>query len=131
MTQSLQIADTAPDEPFLTSYDMGHLVTYLRLLDADEEGAGWPEVARIVLNLDVQKDPDRTKRIWQSHLTRARWMTTSGYRHAECLTLLSPAKALVPSTRLASLQPRDRHSPRCCAHVARSLSRFFGLNGCV
>jgi hypothetical protein len=57
MPQSPQIADTAPDEPFLTGYDMAHLVTYLRLLDADAEGADWREVAAIVLELDVAKDP--------------------------------------------------------------------------
>lgn len=33
------VSDTAPDEPFLAAYDMAHLVTYLRLLDADAEGA--------------------------------------------------------------------------------------------
>jgi hypothetical protein len=57
MPQSPQVADTAPDEPFLTGYDMAHLVTYLRLLDADAEGADWREVAAIVLELDVAKIP--------------------------------------------------------------------------
>lgn len=33
------VADTAPDEPFLTGYAMAHLVTYPRLLDVDAEGA--------------------------------------------------------------------------------------------
>ena len=55
MPQSPQVADTAPDEPFLTGYDMDHFVTYLRLLDADAEGADWREVAAIVLELDVAK----------------------------------------------------------------------------
>ena len=39
MQQPPHVADSAPDEPFLTGYDMAHLVTYLRLLDADAEGA--------------------------------------------------------------------------------------------
>jgi Uncharacterized conserved protein (DUF2285) len=60
---------------------MAHLVTYLRLLDADAEGADWREVARIVLNLDVENDPERTRQVWHSHLTRAKWMTETGYRH--------------------------------------------------
>ena len=59
---------------------MDHLVTYLRLLDADADGADWREVASIVLNLDVEKDQDRAKRVWQSHLARAKWMTEIGYR---------------------------------------------------
>jgi hypothetical protein len=81
MTQLTPVADVAPVEPFLTGYDMDHLVTYLRLLDADAEGADWREAARIVLSLEVEKDPARTKRVWESHLARAKWMTTNGYRH--------------------------------------------------
>src|SRR6266851_5133720 len=73
MPQSPQVSDTAPDEPFLTGYDMAHLVTYLRLLDADAEGADWREVAAIVLELDVAKDPKRARRSWASHLGRFLW----------------------------------------------------------
>jgi hypothetical protein len=80
MTQPTPVADVAPVEAFLTGYDMDHLVTYLRLLDADADGAAWREVARIVLNLDVEKDQDRAKRVRQSHLARAKWMTEIGYR---------------------------------------------------
>jgi hypothetical protein len=25
--------------------------------------------------------PDRTRRAWETHLIRAQWMTTNGYRH--------------------------------------------------
>jgi hypothetical protein len=81
MTQPTPVTDVAPIEPFLTGYDMNHLVMYLRLLHADAGGADWREVARIVLSLDVQKDPERTRQIWQSHLARAKWMTETGYRH--------------------------------------------------
>jgi hypothetical protein len=81
MTQPTPVAEAAPVEPFLTAYDMSHLVTYLRLLDADAEGADWREVARIVLDLDAEKEPERTKQVWQSHLRRAKWMTETGYRH--------------------------------------------------
>jgi hypothetical protein len=41
------VADQAPTVDELTEYDLGHLVTYLRLLDADAEGADWREVARL------------------------------------------------------------------------------------
>jgi hypothetical protein len=43
------VADTAPSDSVLTVYDKGHVITYLRLLDADAVGADWREVARIVL----------------------------------------------------------------------------------
>jgi hypothetical protein len=40
------ISDVAPADGHLTGYDQEHLVTYLRLLDADAEGADWQEVAK-------------------------------------------------------------------------------------
>jgi hypothetical protein len=43
----------------LTIYDEKHLVTYLRLLDAEAEGADWRDVARIVLHHDPENEPDR------------------------------------------------------------------------
>jgi len=46
------VADAAPTDLTLTPYDHEHTVTYLRLLDADAEGADWREVARIVLHID-------------------------------------------------------------------------------
>jgi Uncharacterized conserved protein (DUF2285) len=74
------VADTAPTDPALTVYDEEHLITYLRLLDADAEGADWREVARIVLHLDPEHESDRARRAFDSHLSRAKWMTKHGYR---------------------------------------------------
>jgi hypothetical protein len=74
------VKDVAPSDGVLTSYDEQHLITYLRLLDAAEEKADWREVARIVLHIDPDMEPDRAKSAWESHLARARWMTENGYR---------------------------------------------------
>jgi hypothetical protein len=74
------VADTAPSGSVLTAYDEQYLVTYLRLLDADADGADWREVARIVLHLDPDRESDRARRAFESHLARARWMTEHGYR---------------------------------------------------
>jgi hypothetical protein len=41
------VADSAPTEPVLTGYDEQHLITYLRLLDAENEGADRREVAKV------------------------------------------------------------------------------------
>ena len=68
------VSDTAPSAGVLTSYDEQHLVTYLRLLDADAEGADWREVALIVLHIDPASEPDRARRAWDTHLERARWI---------------------------------------------------------
>jgi T6SS, Transcription factor, DNA binding domain len=75
------IADIAPSDLVLTSYDEEHLITYLRLLDADTEGADWREVARVVLHLDPEHECDRVRSAFESHLSRAKWMTEHGYRH--------------------------------------------------
>ena len=75
------VADLAPADPAVTTYDEEHLITYLRLLDADAEGADWRNVSRIVLHIDPNRDADRARRAFESHLSRARWMTEQGYRH--------------------------------------------------
>lgn len=75
------VADIAPSDPVLTMYDEEHIITYLRMLDADAEGADWREVAQLVLHIDPQAEPDRAKTAFDSHLTRAKWMTEHGYRH--------------------------------------------------
>ena len=75
------VADQAPDAEVLDAYDHEHLTTYLRLLDAEAEGANWVDVARIVLQIDPTHEPERARRAFESHLARARWMTEHGYRH--------------------------------------------------
>jgi hypothetical protein len=75
------LKETAPTSGTLTGYDEQHLITYLRLPAAEAEGADWNEDASIILNLDPEREPDRARRVWESHLARASWMTESGYRH--------------------------------------------------
>ena len=75
------VADTAPSESVLTVYDEEHVITYLRLLDADAQGADWREVARVVLHLDPEHESDRARKTFDSHLSRAKWMTDQSYRH--------------------------------------------------
>lgn len=75
-----QFNDEPPVESRLTSYDEQHLSTYLRLLDAEAEGADWAEVVRIVFSLDPAIDIDRAKAVYDRHLSRAYWMRDSGFR---------------------------------------------------
>jgi hypothetical protein len=75
------VADVAPNEAVLTTYDEQHLVTYWRLLDAEAAGADWKEVTRIVLHIDPDREPARARNAFDSHLARARWMADHGYRH--------------------------------------------------
>jgi hypothetical protein len=78
------VADIAPSDAVLTAYDEEHVITYLRLLDAHAEGADWREVARVVLHLDPEHECNRARKTFDSHLSRAKWMTEHGYRHLLC-----------------------------------------------
>ena len=75
------VSDLAPNEPALTPYDEQHAVTYMRLLDAEADNADWREVARLVLNIDPALEPDRARHAFESHLARAKWVASQGYRH--------------------------------------------------
>jgi hypothetical protein len=74
------VADEAPADPELTLYDYEHMITYLRMLDAAAESANWREVAQIVLHINPDREPDRARRAYETHLARAQWMTSTGYR---------------------------------------------------
>ena len=89
------VADDVPWSDGVTAYDEAHFITYLRLLDAQAEGADWRAVARIVLHRDPLADPDRTRRCWEQHLSRATWMTEHGYREL----LLDAGNRMAPDQR--------------------------------
>ena len=64
--------DRPPDSAELTAYDERHLATYLRLLDADEEGADWKEAVKIIFGLDPESGaPARPPRLRQPPRPRA------------------------------------------------------------
>lgn len=71
------VADKAPASTLLTVYDEQHPITYLRLLDAERDGADWKEVARIVLHRSRMGRAMPGRPIWRE----AQWMTELGYRH--------------------------------------------------
>jgi hypothetical protein len=62
-------------------YDEEHMITYMRMLDAVQQGADWRDVSRIVLRIDPDTEAGRARLVFESHLSRARWMTAQGYRH--------------------------------------------------
>ena len=76
----IMIADTPPNDAAVTVYDRDHLKLYMRLLDANDAGATLEEVASILLGIDATQEPERARRVHDSHLSRARWMTEQGYR---------------------------------------------------
>lgn len=80
MSARFNFLDQPPTDTRLTDYDRAHLATYLRLLDAETEGAHWEEVAKIVFGIDPKTDFARAELIYQNHLARARWMSNNGFR---------------------------------------------------
>lgn len=83
MTQAEKGAPIADDVQWsdgITAYDEAHFVVYLRLLDADADGANVDDMARTVLGIDPAKEPERAQKAVVSHLRRARWMTEHGYQ---------------------------------------------------
>lgn len=68
----------APTSSEFTAYDMKHMLTYARLVDAAREGHGWQTAAREILMLDVDGDVAAAESCWQSHYDRALWSMGSG-----------------------------------------------------
>lgn len=74
------VADTAPSAEHVTDYDHAHAAMYLRLLDAVEAKASWEEIAQALLEIDAACEPERARRRYETHLARAQWLTSHGYR---------------------------------------------------
>jgi hypothetical protein len=74
------LASAPPGGDALTEYDRAHLVTYLKLLDAEAMSVDWQATARNVLALDPEVDVEEAQRVYAAHLARARWMTRVGFR---------------------------------------------------
>lgn len=68
--------DEPPSGETLTSYDRAHMKLYMRLLDAERDGADWREAVHVLFGVD----PERYRSIHDAHLARAHWMTERGYR---------------------------------------------------
>ena len=75
------VVDEPPFENILTSYDKRHLVIYADLLETEADGGEWDEAALQVLRIDPVREPIRARRVWENHLTRARWLAAHGYGH--------------------------------------------------
>jgi hypothetical protein len=80
-TDEPEVATQSPLSAEITAYDEAHFVTYMRLLDASAAGISKEEMCRIILGMDPAKEPKRASSALKSHLERARWMITEGYRH--------------------------------------------------
>jgi len=73
--------DIAPSAQEITEYDKAHIKLYARLLDAEADGAHWQEAVQVLFGLDPAREPERCLKVHTSHLARAHWMTSTGFRH--------------------------------------------------
>ncbi|MER8811031.1 DNA -binding domain-containing protein [Mesorhizobium australicum] len=74
------IADEVDWSDSLTASDKAHFTTYMRLLDASADGASEEEMANLILGIDPAREPERARNALRSHLDRANWMITTGYK---------------------------------------------------
>lgn len=72
--------DEPPESSVLTDYDREHTKLYMRVLDTAADGADWREAVVVIFGVDPADEPERARRVHDSHLARARWMTERGYR---------------------------------------------------
>lgn len=79
MTRS-DFLDSPPASAELTAYDRAHMKEYMRVLDAATDGADWREAVSLIFGIDPAAEPERARKVHDSHLARARWMTKHGYR---------------------------------------------------
>ena len=74
------VLDQPPQEDQVTDYDRQHMKAYLRLLDAAATDATPEQMAREIFGMDTVAEPERARRVAESHLARARWFSEHGYR---------------------------------------------------
>jgi hypothetical protein len=72
--------DAAPTGGTVTDYDIDHAPLYIRLMDAAAEGLDWRAMAVRLFEIDPDQEPDRARRVVESHLARAHWMRDEGYK---------------------------------------------------
>ncbi|WP_299404845.1 DUF2285 domain-containing protein [uncultured Roseobacter sp.] len=76
---SMRFADAPPDSDHLTDYDRAQFKLYARLLDAEADGAALSEIAHHLFGIDAEDEPERARRVHDSHLVRAHWVAEQGY----------------------------------------------------
>jgi hypothetical protein len=80
--RTIELADQAPSEDALTAYDEAHFRVYMNLLNAQASGVSLAAICEEFLGVDASREPERARRRFESHLSRAKWFSTGdGFRH--------------------------------------------------
>ena len=124
------VADLPPSDPSLTRYDEEHLVTYLRMLDANAKGADWREVSRIVLHIDAERETDRARRAMTvtSHAPDGSRRSDTG----SCFHRIGGrTTALTSRAHIRSAVPRDSFSAKSLHDRLDGSGALLGLHASV
>lgn len=63
--------DAAPSGDEITDYDREHTMLYICLLDRKERQRDWRETVQAFFGIDFDREPDRARRVYDSHIARA------------------------------------------------------------
>lgn len=63
--------DVAPSGAAVTDYDHEHIMLYCCLLDRKERRRDWRETVQAFFGIDAEHEPERARRVYDSHLARA------------------------------------------------------------
>ncbi|RWO94574.1 MAG: DUF2285 domain-containing protein [Mesorhizobium sp.] len=74
------IFEEVPWSDSITVYDKENFTIYMRILDACADNASEEEIAELILGIDPTLEPIRARKAVRSHIDRANWMVTTGYK---------------------------------------------------
>ncbi|MER8455875.1 hypothetical protein NKH24_07010 [Mesorhizobium sp. M1300] len=74
------ISEEVPWSDSITVYDKENFTIYLQILDACADNASEEEMAKLILGIDPVLEPVRARKALRSHLDRANWIVTTGYK---------------------------------------------------
>ncbi|MER8403540.1 hypothetical protein NKH16_02110 [Mesorhizobium sp. M1307] len=74
------LLEEVPWSDSITVYDKDNFTIYMRILDACADNASEEEMAKLILGIDPLLEPVRARKAVRSHIDRANWMVTTGYK---------------------------------------------------
>lgn len=75
-----EFLESPPNSVRITAYDRKCFKLYLELLEADNACDHWEIAYKSAFGADPAADEARCRSQYDSHLTRARWMSSDGFR---------------------------------------------------
>ncbi|TIM13839.1 MAG: hypothetical protein E5Y67_15265 [Mesorhizobium sp.] len=74
------VFEEVPWSDSITAYDREHFTIYCQFLDFCADNASIEEMAERILGIDPVLEPVRARNAVRSHIDRANWIVTTGYK---------------------------------------------------